>query len=587
MDKSFVFIKIKVLIFFCALALSACAKGSKTSTNINNCSATNSLLTFDNNTSDEILNPKSNPLYAQQWHLKNTGQKAFAENPGTAGVDLRLDGVLQTGRGVVVNVVDTGLEICHEDLRNNIAPGSVNFLDNSNDPTNIKDTTGDHGTSVAGLIAAAANNVGGLGVAPDASLIAHNFLAAQSSANFITSILANADIVNQSFGRDNTDDFRPEDSVITAYKEGVTNKRNRKGIVYLKSAGNGFQKEEENPYCIAELTCHNANMDPVHTYPYNIIIAAINAQGERASYSTAGAAILLSGFGGEDGENYPAMITTDQSGCHQGYSRTIQRRNQLYTNSRIPISLDVNCNYTSTFNGTSSAAPVVAGVVALMLETNPELTWRDVRHILIKTARKIDPTRDALYYRDITTQNIPNLNDATVELGWTTNKAGLEFHNWYGFGLVDASNAIKMARGYSADLGNFQERTTDFLSVNSIIPDASTKGITSKIEFRYSVRSIESVQIDIKITHKFTADLGIFLESPQGTTSLLLNFANAFADTDNLNMLLASQAFYGEQSSGTWKLKVIDYVDKDIGTLDKWNLKIYGHYQKLPQQIVP
>ena len=565
MNNNFVFIKIKFLVFFCALALSACAEEDKTLAPIKNCSVTNPLLTFDNSTSDEILNPKSNPLYAQQWHLKNTGQNAFAENPGIAGVDLSLDGVSQTGRGVVVNVVDTGLEIRHEDLRDNITPCSVNFLDNSNDPTNIRNTTGDHGTSVAGLIAAAANNVGGLGVAPNASLVAHNYLAAKSFANFITSMLANADIVNQSFGIDNIDDdFRPPEYVITAYKEGVTNKRNRKGIVYLKSAGNGFQKKDENPYCKTGLTCHNANMDPVHTYPYNLVIAAINAQGERASYSTAGAAILLSGFGGEDGENYPAMITTDQSGCHQGYS------------SRIPSSLDVNCNYTSIFNGTSAAAPVVAGVVALMLETNPELTWRDVRHILIKTARKIDPTRDALYYRDITTQNIPNLKDATVELGWTTNKAGLEFHNWYGFGLVDARNAIKMARGYNTDLGNFQERTTDFLPVNSIIPDASTEGITSKIEFRDSV-SIESVQIDIKITHTFTADLGIFLESPQGTTSLLLNFANAFADTDDLNMLLASQAFYGEQASGTWKLKVIDYMGADIGTLDQWNLKIYGH----------
>ena len=575
MNKIFVFVRIEMLILFFILVVSTCAKGNKISVNIKTCSATNSLFIFKSN-SDEILNPKSNPLYTQQWYLKNTGQSAFAENQGTADIDLRLDGVLQTGKGVVVNIVDTGLEIRHEDLRDNIIPScSVNFLNNSNDPTNIKDTTGDHGTSVAGLIAAKSNNLGGIGVAPNAILIAHNFLAKQNAATFLTSILADTDIVNQSFGKNNTNDSRPLDFKITAYKDGVTNKRNNKGIIYLKSAGNGFQKEE-NTHCIAELTCYNANMNPVHTYPYNLVIAAINAQGEKSSYSTAGSAILLSGFGGENGRNYPAMITTDQSGCHQGYSRRMQRRNQLYSTSKIPSSLDVNCNYTSTFNGTSAAAPVVAGVVALMLETNPELTWRDVRHILIKTARKIDPTRSALYYRDIATKNIPDLNDATVELGWTTNKVGLEFHNWYGFGLVDASNAIKMAKSYSTDLGNFQEIVTDFLPVNSIIPDASTKGITSEIEFRDSV-TIESVQIDIKITHEFTANLGIFLESPQGTTSLLLNFANAFANTDDLNMLLASQTFYGEQAIGTWKLKVIDYKDEDIGTLDRWNLKIYGH----------
>ena len=96
------------------------------------------------------------PLSTYQWHLNNTGLDAFSTVKPTAGVDLNVaaawaQGV--TGKGVIVNVVDSGLEIAHPDLMNNVVTnGSVNF-GGGNNPTNNTDTTGDHGTSVAGLIA--------------------------------------------------------------------------------------------------------------------------------------------------------------------------------------------------------------------------------------------------------------------------------------------------------------------------------------------------------------------------------------------------------------------------------------------------
>ena len=105
-------------------------------------------------------------------------------------------------------IVDEGLEILHEDLADNVLTGqSYNFLDNTNDPTldPASDNEGDHGTSVAGIIGMKAyNNVGGVGIAYDASLVGYNYLEAQSSTNFSRSFGGDlsdvADVFNGSFG---------------------------------------------------------------------------------------------------------------------------------------------------------------------------------------------------------------------------------------------------------------------------------------------------------------------------------------------------------------------------------------------------
>ncbi|NBX05749.1 MAG: peptidase S8, partial [Betaproteobacteria bacterium] len=118
------------------------------------------------------------PLLPFQWHIQNTGQSAFASTSGSAGNDVNAAGAWAagiTGKDVLVNVVDTGLEIGHEDLKAQVLPGgSYNFLDGTNDPTATQADAknGDHGTSVAGIIAATAfNGVGGRGIAYGAKLI--------------------------------------------------------------------------------------------------------------------------------------------------------------------------------------------------------------------------------------------------------------------------------------------------------------------------------------------------------------------------------------------------------------------------------
>jgi len=213
------------------------------------------------------------------------------------------------------------------------------------------------------------------------------------------------------------------------------------------------------------------------------------------------------------------------------------------------------------------------GVIALMLEANPALTWRDVKHILASTAKQIDAARAAVTIA-VTGGNY------VAEPAWTTNNAGFHFHNWYGFGLVDANAAVTMAKTYPA--GAFGALAdTGVLSSGAlaqVIPDNSITGTSSTINVATGMTFTEAVQISVTATHTFTGDLAIELTSPKGTRSVLKTGDDGFANSQNLSgMVLVSNAFYGEDPTGSWTLKVVDVAAQDTGTLTNWTLRIYGH----------
>jgi len=552
----------------------------------------------------------ADPLATQQWHLKNTGQNAFADGVGIAGFDINVEPVYSTfgftGSGVITAVVDTGLEIAHEDLNANVVVGgSWNFNNSTTDPTSTA-TTGDHGTEVSGLIAMARNTAGGIGVAPRARLKGFNFLSStQSQTIFIDSLggstaspnSGDVFVFNQSFGvtLPVPQDIPVDPMDEAQYLSGVTNLRGGKGALYVKAAGNGFRDTGQTRNCsvapvsnccfanAAGLSCENANFDPANTLPYQVVVGAVNADGIKASYSTAGSAIWVSAPGGEFGLNAsvapgfsaiayePAMVTTDQSGCVIGASTTNRNNGSTFNNGVAPNS---SCNYTNQMNGTSSATPVTAGTIALILEANPALTWRDVKQILASTARQIDAARPAL--------NIALTGGSYVaEPVWTTNAAGFKFHNWYGFGMVDASAAVNMARTYTlGQLGTFVD--TGFIASPTLslaIPDNSVTGATNTLTVPGTpVQVIEAVQISVSATHTYSGDLGIELTSPSATRSVLKNIRDGFDSSADLNgMVLLSNAFYGENPAGTWTIKIVDGNPGDTGTLTSWKIRVFGH----------
>ena len=550
----------------------------------------------------------NDPLAVQQWYLENTGQKAYADSGGVAGEDLRLANAYRlglTGAGVKVAVIDTGLQIGHEDLAPRVVPGSWNFLARNGDPSPSGPATGgDHGTSVSGIVAMAyGNGLGGMGVAPGVGLNGYNLLAPGLAATLFMEVqsLGASDgvlsprsndvwIFNQSYGFDELTPAPAQPVLEAQYRSGVTTLRGGRGALYVKSSGNGFRAYGPSGGVPADcadakalgVSCQNASMDGYATLPYNVVVGALNASGKRSSYSTAGSALWASAPGGEFGLNAstfgsdptrpwlyePAMVTTDWSTCAHGYALT-GAQTSIFNQGGSP---NLACDYANTFNGTSSAAPSTVGAIALLLDARPSLTWREVKHVLASTGRRVDASLPPV---------TATLSDGpyVAELPWTRNQAGYWFHNWYGFGAVDVDAAVELARTLPAGaLGAFTD-TGWIASPSSLglaIPDDAASGRVATLAVPSSL-VVEAVQIDVSITHPAPGDLGIELVSPSGTRSILLNIRNGFAPNTGLEMVLETNAFYGEDARGSWTVKVVDGRPTHVGTLDQWKIRVFGH----------
>ncbi len=539
----------------------------------------------------------NDPLAQQQWYLVNTGQVAYSDHAGTPGEDLRLGNAQAlglAGAGVKVAVVDSGLQIAHPDLAANVVPGSWNFVDDTSDPSpSLDNPGGDHGTSVSGIVAMVHDNaIGGMGIASKVGLNGYNFLQVQTLTTMTESLGGSTSnptsndvwIFNQSFGTSAAYPAPVLPAIEAQYLAGVTTLRSGRGALYVKSASNGFLGFGAADCSAAReigTSCQNASMDGKNALPYNIVVGALNASGRRSAYSSAGSAIWVAAPGGQYGYNAsvsgagypayayePAMVTTDRTGCGHGYSVT-GATTSAFNQGVSPNGL---CDYANTFNGTSSAAPATVGAIALLLDARPDLGWRDVKHILATTARRVDP--------DIAPVTVVLSNGTyEAELPWTRNAAGRWFHNWYGFGAVDVDAAVDLARTYVADsLGPFV--VTDWLASGAAlglpVPDDSTTGASSTLTVG-SAFTVESVQIEVTVTHAAPGDLGIELRSPSGSRSILLNIRNGFAPAPGLLMVAGSNLFYGEPAAGDWTVKVVDGFAADAGTLDQWKIRIFGH----------
>ncbi len=539
------------------------------------------------------------PLFAEQWHLGNTGQAAFSDRGGQAGADLHMRSTIEAGRdgaGVKVAVIDSGLEICHPDLAASTASGgSFNFAHEARPGTSRTDpfnfmTLGDHGTSVAGIIAATANNgLGGRGVAPGVTLVGFNPLEAiggegmdgddAAEIAMLRSLggsdrdpdSASVDLFNMSFGYVGVGAENAREEIARALQMGVTQLRQGRGALYVKAAGNFFADCDGAHPFNRELGCIGANSDPDQNIPWPIVVGAFNADGLKSSYSAAGANLWVVGPSDEDdGNASPAMITTDQAGRLAGYSLLPENR----LSSDHPLNRDGD--YVSGFGGTSSAAPAVAGAVAILLGVNPQLTWRDIKHILASTARKIDP--------DIAEVRAAfNGTPYIAQHAWQSNAAGFDFHNWYGFGAVDVDAAVEMAETYTPDsLGTFVESAW-FAAATATkplaIPDADGAGLsdTREVAGLPAGARIEAVVLEIAVEHSNTLDLGLTLSSPAGTASLINAPLNSALDgySDFQDWRLLSNAFYGENPNGTWTLHVADIAAADTGSLTGWRLRFY------------
>lgn len=470
----------------------------------------------------------ADPFFSAQWHLVNTGQVG-----GSAGQDISVQPVWSEfrGEGVRVAVVDDGVDLMHEDLQAN-----TNVTDSHDYLGNATVDLAEHGTAVAGLVAARDfNGVGGRGVAPRASLVSYNFLQDSTSANELDAMvrgLSTNAISSNSWGDadDGTGQLTTADALwLMGVEQGTRDGRGGKGLVYVFPSGNGANDRYPD----------DSNFDGQANSRYVLAIGGVGDDGKRAGYSEPGANVLAVTPSGDRASHY--VTTTDITGA-PGY------------NSGRTAGEPANANYTQTFDGTSAATPIAAGVVALVLQANPALTWRDVRRVLALSARRND----------------------TRHPDWTMNGAGHAVNHDYGFGVLDAAAATRLAKTYDAGVPEVSF-TSPVTQVGAAIPDVSPAGVSSAITVSGSgVRQVDVVEVTVTITHTNSGDLDLRLVHTGGVSSRLHPNHSCRPCSDIDGFTFTSLRHLDEPGDGTWTLEVRDAAAQDVGRLVSWKLALSG-----------
>lgn len=495
------------------------------------------------------VNPGPDPLFPHQWHLLNTGQAG-----GLPGIDLGLQGVTQTGQGVLLAFIDGAVQIDHPDLVANLytVNGFVPTPDPSPPPATrdapYNSRAGEwddaHGTAVVGIAVATANNsLGGRGVAPQARFMAFDGLSTGQTVHALRSAVAlGADVVNNSWGVldpawGQSASYRAADPAWReALQTALTQGRQGKGAVVVFAAGNGGRLDD-------------SNRDGYANQPGVLAVAAVDAWGRPPAYAEPGSNVLVSAPSGallRRGDVDADIWTTDIAGS-RGFSGGVD-----------PSTAD----YTGFPGGTSASAPMVSGVVALMLQANPALSWRDVRWLLARTARPADLGAERAEHSPMNAHG---------------------FHPLVGFGLVHAGAAVKAAEAFEG-LPAEQRCDSGLITVDLPIGDWPAPAVSSTYSFAdCQLRVVESVQVTVDAEHPYGADLQIELTSPAMRGSLLARAHVCSVDWQGVcgdlsqGWTFHSVRHMGEAAQGLWRLQLQDRQQADAGRWRVWRLVLTGH----------
>ncbi|XP_035274664.1 proprotein convertase subtilisin/kexin type 6 isoform X1 [Anguilla anguilla] len=437
-----------------------------------------------------------------------------------------------TGKNVVVTILDDGIERNHPDLAQNYDQlASYDVNGNDHDPTPRYDSSNEnkHGTRCAGEVAAVANNSHCIvGIAYNARIGGIRMLDGDVTDVVEAKSLGirpdYIDIYSASWGPD--DDGKTVDGpgplAKQAFEQGIKKGRKGLGSIFVWASGNGGR---EGDHC---------SCDGYTNSIYTISVSSTTENGNKPWYLEVCSSTLATTY--SSGEFYDRKIVTT----------------------------DLRQRCTDGHTGTSVSAPMVAGVIALALEANPLITWRDVQHLLVKTSRPAHL----------------KAND------WKTNAAGHKVSHLYGFGLVDAEAMVVEAKKWRSvpsqhTCTRISDRRTRYIRPDQYLnASISSSGCAEQAD--QSVVYLEHVVVRVLIVHPRRGDLQINLISPSGTRSQLL--AKRLLDNSNegfRNWEFMTVHCWGEKAEGQWTLEIFDSPSQHrnpevLGKLKEWTLILHG-----------
>ena len=366
---------------------------------------------------DWIFHPKatwdpSDPLFDETWHQSGGGVAGAINAPAAWDVT--------RGAGVTVGVIDSGTQTDHPDL--DVFAG-YDLVDGDNDasPDCIERPDGrgragscpaerpyreSHGTAVSGIVAARSNDLGSLGVCPECRLVTIRMVGVAqrriSHADGLLWLIAqNTAIVNNSWGPSIERYFPMAIAEEQAVDQAMTTGRGGKGMLLIYAAGND--------------RLLNAESNPYSSHVETVTVSGSTRRDDFACYSNYGPTIDVSAptKGCYNGE--PGLRTTDLTGG-EGYNEG---------------------DFHSDMGGTSGACPVASGVAGLIVSANPDLTARQVRLVLQASSERI--RADQVDWRrrlGVDLESVFDYDEEGHSLG-------------FGYGRVDAANAVVMAQSFA------------------------------------------------------------------------------------------------------------------------------------------
>jgi len=426
-----------------------------------------------------------------------------------------------TGKGVVVTILDDGIERGNPDLVKNYDPeASFDVNNNDKDPNPRYDSSDSnrHGTRCAGEVAASANNsVCGVGVAFEAGIGGVRMLDGDVTdsveARSLSLNLQHIDIYSASWGPD--DDGKTVDGpgklATRAFTEGIQKGRGGKGSIFVWASGNGGRDHD------------SCNCDGYTNSIWTLSVSSVTENGLVPWYS----------------EKCSSTLATTYSSGSSGEQKI--------------VSTDLHNGCTSSHTGTSASAPLAAGIIALALEANPSLTWRDVQHITVRTA------------------HVGNLRATD----WKMNAVGRNYSHSFGYGLMDATAMVFMAKTW--ELVPEQKTSSVKAQFSSIsVPSKSSRSTKIVVKDSGDILFLEHVQAVVSLSATRRGDVEIYLTSPGGTMSQLLAERHLDSSRTGFNEWPFLTMFsWGENPLGTWELRVENKGRSKV-ELNEWSLNFYG-----------